>query len=153
MGAEDKLNIDEAICLAIKHYHRGNFEESEDICRKILKIQPGNAQILHLLGVICYAFKKYDSAIKYLEESLYFNPSDAEALYNCGNVFKDNEQFEKAVACYKRALQFDTHNPYIFVNLGYVLGKKGDPGEAVRCYREGLRQKYERSCEKYFFAL
>ena len=117
--------MDEAIHLAIEHYHRGNLEQSENICREILEGQPNNAQVLHLLGVINYVFKKYDSAIKYFKESLSFNPSDAEAYYNCGNAFKDKEQFDEAVTCYKKALQFDPRNSSLLVNLGYVLGKKG----------------------------
>ncbi len=133
------MNIDEAIRLAIEHYHSGNLEQSENICREILKIQSNNAQVCHLLGVICYGFKRYDSALKYFEEALYLNPSDAEAHYNCGNVFKDKEQFEEAVACYRRALQVDPHNADVFVNLGYVLGEKGNLSEAIRCYEEALK--------------
>ena len=132
------MNIDEAIHLAIEHYNRGNLEQSENICRDILKVQPNNAQVLHLLGVICYLLKKYDSAIEHIQASLYFNPSDAEAYYNCGNAFKDKEQFDEAAACYRRALQLDPHNSCVFVNLGYVLEKGGDLHEAIKCYREAL---------------
>ena len=132
------MNTDEAIHLAIEHYNRGNLEQSENICRDILKVQSNNAQVLHLLGVICYLLKKYDSAIEYIQKSLYFNPSDAEAHYNCGNAFKDKEQFDEAAACYRRALQLDPYNSYVFINLGYVLEKKGDLHEAIRCYREAL---------------
>ena len=139
LGARDTMNINEAIHLAIEHYHSGNLEQSEKICREILEVQPDNAQVLHLLGVINYVLKKYDSAIHYFRESLSFNPSDAEAYYNCGNAFKDQEQFDEAVTWYKKALQFAPRNPDIYVNLGYVLGKKGELDEAVQCYREALR--------------
>jgi FkbM family methyltransferase len=132
------MNMDEAIHLAIEHYNIGNLEQSENICRDILKAQPNNAQVLHLLGVISHLLKKYDSAIEYIQESLYFNPSNAEAYYNCGNAFKEKEQFDEATACYRRALQLDPHNSYVFVNLGYVLEKRGDLHEAIRCYREAL---------------
>lgn len=132
------MKMDDAIHLAIEHYNRGNLERSENICRDVLKVQPNNSQVLHLLGVICYLLKKYDSAIEYIQESLYFNPSNAEAYYNCGNAFKDKEQFDEAATCYRRALQLDPHNSYVFVNLGYVLEKGGDRYEAIRCYREAL---------------
>jgi FkbM family methyltransferase len=133
------MNIDEAFHLAVEHYHSGNLERSGKICREIVGVQPNNAQALHLLGVISYLLKKYDSAIKYFQESLLFNPSDAEAFYNCGNAFKEQEQFDEAVTCYKKALQFAPRNPYTYLNLGYVLGKKGEFDEAVQCYREALR--------------
>jgi FkbM family methyltransferase len=136
---ENAMNIDEAIHLAIEHYHSGNLAQSETICRELLAVQPDNAQVLHLLGVISYVLKKYDSAIHYFKESLSFDPSDAEAYYNCGNAFKDQEQFDEAAAWYKKALQFDPRNPYIYLNLGYVLGKKGELDEAVQCYREAIR--------------
>jgi FkbM family methyltransferase len=133
------MNINEDFHVAIEHYQSGNLEQSENICRKIVEVQPNNAQVLHLLGVINYLLKKYDSAIKYFQESLSLNPSDAEAYYNCGNAFKDKEQFDEAVTWYKKALQFDSRNPSIYLNLGYVLGKKGELDEAVQCYREALR--------------
>ena len=133
------MNINETIHSAIEHYHSGNLAQSEKVCREILAVQPDNAQVLHLLGVISYVFKKYDSAIRYFKESLSLNPSDAEAYYNCGNAFKDREQFDEAVTCYKKALQFDPRNSSLLVNLGYVLGKKGDLDEAVQCYGEALR--------------
>jgi FkbM family methyltransferase len=133
------MNINEAIQSAIEHYHSGNLEQSEKICRELLEVQPNNAQVLHLLGVINYVLKNYDSAIHYFNESLSFNPSDAEAYYNCGNVFKDIELFDEAVTWYRKALQFDPRNPDIYLNLGYVLMKKGELDEAVQWYRKALR--------------
>jgi len=133
------VNIDEAIHSAIEHCQRGDLEESENLCRKILTIQPSNAQALHLLGVICYLYQKYDAAIKLFKESISFDPSYAEAYYNCGNVFKDKEQFDEAVIFYKKALQFDPHNACVLVNLGYVLGAKGNLDDAIKCYQEALK--------------
>ena len=135
------MNNEEAAHLAIEHYRRGDFAQSEIICREILREQSQNARVLHLLGVICYLSQRHDSAIKYIEEALRLNPTDAEAHYNCGNAFKEREQFDEAAACYQRALQFDPHSACALINLGYVLHRKGDSDEAVKCYQEALKRE------------
>lgn len=82
------MNIDKAIAKATEHYLSGESQQAEHICRKILEMQPANADALHLLGVICYNSTNYDSAILHINKSLQLNPANSEAYYNLENAFR-----------------------------------------------------------------
>lgn len=133
------MTIDKTFQLAIDYYQAGHLQQAERICIEILKIQPDNAEVLHLLGVVYYQLKNYDFSMKCIRESLSLNPSNAEAYYNLGNIFKDNNLLDEAITCYQNALRIDPTIPHIYINLGYILRHKKLFEESATSYQKALQ--------------
>jgi tetratricopeptide (TPR) repeat protein len=57
------MNIKKEIKSALEYYQAGNLQQAENIYRRILKVQPDNADALYYLGIICYQLGNYGHAI------------------------------------------------------------------------------------------
>ena len=50
--APQKLSLEQAFQLALQKFQAGNLLEAEQLCQKMLLVDPVNPDINHLLGVI-----------------------------------------------------------------------------------------------------
>jgi len=83
--------------------------------------------------------KKYDEAIRELDQSLAINGDLAEAFFNRGFAYAFKGNFDQAIADYSAALSI---NPDFFValnNRGYAYFSKGDMNRAIADYTNALR--------------
>jgi tetratricopeptide (TPR) repeat protein len=136
------MNIGEAVDLAIEYYQSGDLQQAENICRKILRKEPNNADALHCLGVIYSQRGEHDRAIDYIKRALQIDPEFADAYNNLGNIFQEIKQLDEAIASYEKALQIKPHSSKTYYNLGICLQEKGQLDEAIRCYREALQLNF-----------
>jgi Tfp pilus assembly protein PilF len=60
------MHIDKTLDLAIEYYQSGDLQQAENICRKMLKKKPNNADALHFMGVVYSNRGQYDHAINYI---------------------------------------------------------------------------------------
>ena len=57
------MNSEVSFQTAFEQHQAGNLDEAERIYREILQREPGNADVLHFLGVLLFQKKDYDTAI------------------------------------------------------------------------------------------
>jgi len=129
----------EGIQLAFEHFQAGDFQQAEDTCKDILKVQPDDADALHLLGIIYYQLNNYDVAIQYIRKALQFSPSDPDAYYDLGNALHEKGELDEAITYYQKALHFDPNFIEAYNNLGFALQDKGQLDEAITCYQKALQ--------------
>ena len=72
------------IKLAFEYYQAGMLQESRNICREILKVEPDNFDAIGLLGAVYYEAKDYQSAIVQFTRALRINPTNANVYYHLG---------------------------------------------------------------------
>ena len=132
------MNINESIRSAIEYYKSGNLSSAEEICRKILKIQPDNYGLLNFLGVIYYQLKKYELAIKYFIKALRIAPASPDVHYNLGNVYKDKKEYGQAISCYKKAIQLNPKSFEALHNIGIIFQNKNEHDEAIVYFKKAL---------------
>jgi protein O-GlcNAc transferase len=135
MNRREIPNIDDGVQLHLS----GRLDEAGAIYQRILEIQPGNADALHLLGVIAYQRKKYDQAEDLINRAIAFAKRIPDYRNNLGNVYLAQDRLDQAEACYQKALKLnpkyvDAHN-----NLGNVHRENGKLREAAECYRRALK--------------
>jgi tetratricopeptide (TPR) repeat protein len=82
--------IHQAVEQAVRHQRAGRVQEAERIYRQILAQQPGNAEALHLLGVIQWQAARRDSGLELIRKAIAIEPKYAEAHYNLGNALRDS---------------------------------------------------------------
>jgi tetratricopeptide (TPR) repeat protein len=133
------MNIDSAIKSAFAHYKAGRLDESGNLCKKILKRQPQNFNILNLLGVLYLQQKDYDSAIHYLQKAVSINPSVAEIQNNLGLALINKGQLDEAIPCFKKAVQLNAFHSDAYTNLGLAFFQKGLVEESEKYYRKALQ--------------
>jgi predicted TPR repeat methyltransferase len=124
--------------LALQHYQAGRLREAEDICRRILLLDPREADALHLLGVIAWQSGRHDEAVELIRRSLALRPENAEAHYHLGNALRDRGEMDEAISAFCRAISIKPAFAAAHCNLGTALAAKGELDEAIAAQRKAI---------------
>jgi protein O-GlcNAc transferase len=135
------MNIDRAMQSAIDEYNKGNSEQAEALCRKILQKKPKHADSLNLLGLISYERKNYDASIGHIQKAVQYAPDNFYFHNNLGTAYKAKQMLDEAITSYHKALQLNPGSAEAYNNLGSVLQGKRNLDEAMACYRKALQLK------------
>ena len=133
------MNINKAIKSAFENYQARNFQEAENICKKIIKIQSNNINAINLLGIIYYQLKNYDSAIQYTKKLINLTPNNAEAYYILGHSLQAKGRIDQAIVYYQKSLQLNPNFADAYYNLGTIFQDKKNYDEAISCYQKSLQ--------------
>lgn len=120
--------------LAIQHHQAGRLQKAEAIYKKM----PGNADAVHLLGVIAYQSGKHQVAIDYINKAIGLFPDNADYYCNLGSAHHALSQLDQAIANYSQALALKSAYPLAHNNLGNAFKEQGRLEEAIICYRNAL---------------
>ena len=80
---------------AINFFENRNLNESKKLCLEILKDEPKNFDILHLLGIISFKLEDYKMSADLIGKAVTINPKNAEVYNNQSLVFKKINKLEK----------------------------------------------------------
>ena len=132
------MNAEDALRQALDLERVGRPDEAESVYRTVLAKQPGNADALHLLGLLSQRRGRTAEAIELLEKASRRAPRAVQILNNLGQVLKIAGQLDGAEKMFRRAIAFqpdfaDAHN-----NLGTTLAAGKRPGDAEACFRRAL---------------
>jgi Flp pilus assembly protein TadD len=138
-GAPGTLpGIDMAFTDGLAHHQAGRLAEAERLYWRVLAIEPGHADSLHLLGLIAYQGRRYDLAIERIQRAIAINGREAVYHFNLAIAFQDRGSLDEAIASYRRAIALDPCHWRALNNLADMLRDKGDLAEAVTCYRRAI---------------
>ena len=96
--------IPEALDVAVQYHQAGQWQQAEAICQQILQVDSGNADALHLLGVIAYQAGKNDLAVEYVSHAICIRPSDPFLHYNLGKILHAQGKLAEGAAHYQQGL-------------------------------------------------
>ena len=138
MTQNNPSTVPDALRTALRHHQRGELRQAEAIYRKVLLVEPNNADALHLLGVIANQTGKNELAVDLIGKAIGVN--NAVPLYhsNAGNAYFALNRLEEAIACYRRALSLSPGYHEAHYNLGSALAGQGKLEEAAECYRRAV---------------
>ena len=123
--------------LGILYKAVGRLEDSIACYRRVIELEPANADTLFNLGnALRDSGNSADAEVCY-RKSLEAAPGAADALYNLGVVLQDQGRWEAAANAYTEALSV-TADPMIHNNLGVVCQELGRPGLATKYFRSAL---------------
>jgi protein O-GlcNAc transferase len=132
------MNNSNAIQSAFEYHLEGNLEQAEYLYKNILKEQPANSDILHMLGVLFCQRADYDLAIKYIRKALQLKPANAEAYCNLGVAHQERGELDEAIVHYQKAIEFNPSFVKAYSNLGNALMEKGLLDEAIVHYQKAI---------------
>src|ERR1700735_1991025 len=67
--SQETLTIPEALGRAHAHWNAGQADQAEQFCQRVLAAWPGQADALHLLGLMAHAYGNLDLAIAHLRQA------------------------------------------------------------------------------------
>ncbi len=130
-----------ALRAAIQHHQAGRLQQAEQIYRRVLEVQPNNADALQLLGLMAHQVGRHETAIRLIGKAIQVNPSHAALHNNLGEAQRALGRFSDAIASYRRALAIKPDYAEAHNNLGIVLAEQGDLDDAVASYRRAQALK------------
>ena len=132
------LDIEQVLALAISYHQAGNLQQAEQLCEKILSINPHHGEALHLRAVIFCRRGQYANAVSFFRRAIHVNPANPQYHYNLGTAFKDLGQFDDAIFSYGKALSLRPDYPESLNNMGIALHHQGRFEEAISSYQKAL---------------
>jgi tetratricopeptide (TPR) repeat protein len=123
---------------AIALHRAGRLDEAEAIYRRILKVDPDNAEALHLLGVVAGQLGDHDECVRLIERAVSHDPDVAKYHANLGTALMELRRFDVAARVFERAVALDPDYTEAHYNLGLALESRNRLDEAVASYRHVL---------------
>lgn len=109
----------------------GRLAEAAGTYRRILAREPGNADALHLLGMVEYALGRYDNALALIGRAVRRRPGVAAFHNNLGNALLSAGRVEEACLAFEEALRLAPRYAEALVNYGNALQQLERWEEAV----------------------
>jgi predicted O-linked N-acetylglucosamine transferase (SPINDLY family) len=129
----------QALAIAIRHHKAGQLAEAERVYRQVLASEPGNAEALHLLGIVDTEVGRLDDAVAHLSQATRIDPTHAGYFVNLGEAHRRLGNLAQATACNQRAVELAPGLAGAHANLGQLHQLQGDRAAALACFRTLVR--------------
>ncbi len=116
----------------------GDSMRAEEAFRRVIGLDPGNAEAHSNLGFMLLRRGETRAAIESLNAALRLKPDHPQAHNNLGNALLATGDAKGAVASYSKAIEGDAGLFQAHVNLGHALRELGQLDEAVTSYNNAL---------------
>ena len=116
----------------------GRFGDAAERFGRIVAADPGNARVLHLLGLCRLAQGRPAEGVDLLRRCLEARPDFPEALTNLGRGLCALDRVEEAIGAHERALRLDPGMAEAHGNLGNALKALHRLDEALAAYGRAL---------------
>ncbi len=125
----------------IEHHQAGRRQAAERIYRQVLSREPGNADALHLLGLLAKEAGDHQGAFNLIRKAVELEPGAALLHNNLGSVLESLERLDEAIQSYRQALRIDPGYAEAELNMGNAMLHKGQPQEALEHYERALDRR------------
>lgn len=117
---------------------KGDLKGALEIYEALLKEDPKNAELLHIIGVLYAQLNQEDLALHFLKKALKIEPSAA--IYNSlGNVLRRLRKSDEAIEAYHQAIALQSDYSAAYNNLGLMYYQQGKWDEAQKAYENALK--------------
>jgi protein O-GlcNAc transferase len=130
--------LSEAFAIAVDHQRAGRLDLAEEICRRILAVEPTHVESWHLLGLAAQQRGQPREAVDCYRRAVALRPQDPIG-HNClGNALLQSGAIEEAAVCYRRALELNPQYVLAHNGLGSALLHQGQAEAAAGSFRRAL---------------
>jgi tetratricopeptide (TPR) repeat protein len=136
--APQTLSIPEALAKAQAHWNAGQADQADMLCQRVLAAWPGQADALHLLGLIAHAYGNLDLAITHLRQACQAPRAPAVYVSNFTEMCRQKGLLAEGEEAGRRAVAMDPKLPGAWNNLGIILQEAGKFDESRLCLERVL---------------
>lgn len=126
------------LALASEHHRQGRLARAEELYNAVLRQQPGNSDVLNLLGVLRAQQGRLSQARELVAAAIAKQPGHPGYRVNMASVLAAAGRHADAVGAYEQALELDPANLSALVNLGGLLVRLDRVIEAEQCFQRAL---------------
>ncbi len=119
---------------AVDFQNKGDNEKAKSLYQEVVKLQPGNFDCWHILGIFEYQNKNYEEALKLFRKVISINPRFAPVHSNMGLVLQDLKRYPEAIASYDKAIALDNQLFAAYNNRGNAFKDLGQLEQALKSY-------------------
>jgi Tfp pilus assembly protein PilF len=130
--------IHDALALAQKLMAARDLTRAQDLYRKIVEIDPTQAQAWFFLGLINQLSNRLPESELDYREALRYEPGHREALNNLGIGLHVQGKTREAIELLREAVGLHPGHPDAHSNLGNALQDDGRLDDAIASYRQAL---------------
>jgi protein O-GlcNAc transferase len=145
----DKLNphqsrhqIQDLLSDAIALHRNGQLPEAREQCRRMLQVEPNQAETLHLMGVIAYQQGHHRQAVEFISKAIENKPAHPMFHNNLGLALEALDLEAEAKLEYEKAIQMDDRYADAHNNLGIILKKEGLLDAASRHFQQAINLEH-----------
>lgn len=113
--------VQKAMQAAWVHYRCGQLAQAEVACQKILQLKPGEADALHLLGIMALQNGDIDKAVSLINKAINSNSSNPEYHSNLGFALHEQGKLDEAIKHYRTAISIKADYANAHYNLHALL--------------------------------
>jgi predicted O-linked N-acetylglucosamine transferase (SPINDLY family) len=113
-------------------------DEADRLYRRALATNPGDANALHLFGVLKAQRSDFAAALDLISHSIALEPHNGIGFYNRGNVLRELKRLDEALDSFDQALALMPAHVEAWSNRGTVLQELGRSAEALACFDRAL---------------
>ncbi len=124
---------------AVKHHQEGRLAEAEASYRRVLEIEPGNADALNMLGIVALQSGRSDAAVEMIGRAIKENATNPAYFYNLGVALRANGKISEATAAARQAVSLKPDMAEAHFSLASFLHEDGKLAEAIAAYRQTIR--------------
>ena len=134
-----ELNPEQGRLAEAARLHRsGRIEESERLCRRVLRDNPENVSALRLLGQIAMQSGHADNAEELLRRAIRHAPDFTGAIIDLGRLHQDQHRLAEAIECFEQAVATEPDSAQGHFLLAAALAPAARTAEAAAAYRRAI---------------
>ncbi|WP_257165742.1 tetratricopeptide repeat-containing glycosyltransferase family protein [Bradyrhizobium sp. SRS-191] len=123
---------------AVEHMRAGRTLDAQLCCQQLLAQDPGHADTLHLMGLLCIQSKQLDHAVEWLANALRREPKPL-YLTTLGTVLLQQGRGAEALKAFEKAVELEPGSAERWHNLGLVLAQLGGNDDAILSFQHALK--------------
>ena len=130
--------MQDMLTAAIEMHRAGQLGAASQLYQRVLAREEGNAEALHLLGVLHHQQGNNTRAIELIGRAVAIRPNSHIYHANLAEAYRALGDFERAAGCCRAALSLWADYPEALCNLGAALQGLGKSAEAVEHLERSL---------------
>ncbi|MCA0199450.1 MAG: tetratricopeptide repeat protein [Proteobacteria bacterium] len=133
---------------AAGHFQRGEYDQVEQICGRILAVDADNARAWQMRGLAALHLKQFEKAVAYLTEAV-TRQETPQTLINLSVAFLALDRPPDAIVALQAALQLDPTNPGALLNLAacYLREKRYEDAEGALTRALAIKPHWPKAME------
>jgi tetratricopeptide (TPR) repeat protein len=122
----------------LRHQRAGQLAQAKAVYIQVLKVNPSQADALHLLGLIAHQVGQDRIALETIGRAIEIEPGIALFRSSLGNTLKSLGRLAEALDAYATAIRCKPDFAEAHYNLGTVLAALGRHDDAAAAYRSAI---------------
>jgi Tfp pilus assembly protein PilF len=117
-------------------YDNATAETMKRLAKRVLQIDPNDADALSVLSYYQYLSEEYDAAIETYDKFIALYPEEAAGYNNKALIFKRRAEYQEEERLYRVALSYDPDDSTALNNLAVNLSHQGRHEEAMQIMKD-----------------